>query len=136
MLDATPPERDSGSPYPLARTTPNNTGMPRAAFVLSLLSAIGVVVAAVGALWLVTDPNLGFEHGAEVVAGILFVLGVSLLLAILSLNISVAWRRAGGRGWQSVLSIAFASLAILVFAVGVVLFVLVVVLIVLAFSKI
>lgn len=136
MLDATPPERDPGSPHPLARTAANNTGMPRTAFVLSLLSAIGVVVAAAGALWTVTDPNLGFEHGGEVVAGILFVLSVSLLLAILGLNGSVAWRRAGGRGWLSVLSIAFATLAIVVFALGIVLFVLVVVLFVVALSKI
>lgn len=135
MLDATLPEPGPGSPQQWARTVAH-TGAPRTAFVLSLLGFIGVAVAAVVALWLITDPNLGFVHGAEVVLGILFVLAVSLVLAILGLGRSASWRRAGGRGWLNGLSITLATLAILGVAAGFVLFVLVVVAFVLVLSRI
>lgn len=112
------------------------TGVPRAAFVLSFLSAIGVAVAALATLWTFTNPNLGFLHGAEVVSGIVLVLAVSLVLAIMGLVQSLSWRRAGGRSGLNILSIALAVPAIAGVALGFLFFVLVVVLIVVAFSKI
>ncbi len=135
MPDAMPPGPDSGSPQRLTRTIAH-TGAPRTAFVLSLLSAIGVAVAAVVAPWPFTDPNLGFQRGAEVVIGVMLVLGVSLTLAILGLSRSISLRRAGGREWLNTLSIALATLAIVGVALGFVLFLLVVAAFLLAFSEI
>ncbi len=135
MPNTMPPGPDFGAPQQLTRATAR-TGAPRTAFVLSLLSAIGVAVAAVVAPWPFTDPNLGFQRGADIVIGVMVVLGVSLTLAILGLVQSLSWRRAGGRARLNTLSIALAILAIVGVATGFVLFLLVVAAFLLAFSEI
>ncbi len=140
MLDATPPESEPESSRPVARATAN-TRAPRNAFLLSLLSVIGVAAAAdmahvVMPRWGVFNPNLGFNYVLFFTVGIIGVLGVSLVLAIMSLGIALPWRRAGDRRWLSILSTTLAAFAILGVAVGFALIVVVVILFMLVMSEI
>ncbi len=118
MLDATPPsESDSGSPQRVARSGAN-TDAPRNAFRFSLLSVLGVALAA-GMARLVV---IVFFRGSIwlLVPAVLFLiaLAASFWLAIMSIGMAVPWRRAGGRGRRSALSIALAIFALLGVALG------------------
>jgi len=99
-----------------------SSGVPRTAVVLSLLSLLGVAVAAGMAWWTANNTTTGLTHVAAVANGVFIVLGVlsvSLLPALVSLGMAIFWRRAGGRGWLSVLTISLSALASLVVVVSV-----------------
>jgi hypothetical protein len=134
MLSATPPEHDLGSLSRVARTN-TSTRMPRTAFVLSLLSVIGVAVSGGVVLMLVTL-SFSFLYGSIAVFGMLIVVSVSFLLALLGLGGARSWRQAGGRGRLSVLTIVLASITIVGFALAILLIVLGVIVFVVALSKI
>ncbi len=98
-------------PLPNARTAPPG-------FLRCLLAVLGVAVAALGARWTFSNPDLGGQNGLAAVTVLLAVLGGSLVLAVTGLGSVRAWRRAGGHGWLSILGIVLASLAIVAVAVA------------------
>lgn len=135
MFSAPPPQGDPRSLSRHAQITVN-TSLPHTAFVCSLLSTIGVAVTWVGALWAFGIAALNLEYGALAILGFAILLSASLTLAIVGLSRAVSWRRAGGRGERSVLSIVLASLALFGVAVPVLVFVVEVVSIFVGFGSI
>jgi hypothetical protein len=135
MLSAPPPQ---GAPRSLSQQaqTPANTSLPRKAFVCSLLSVVGVTATWVGALWAFGSADLNLIYGALAILVFAILLAGSLTLAILGLSRSVSWRRAGGRGGRSVLSIVLASLGLFSFVVPVLVFIVELVAIFVTFSSI
>jgi hypothetical protein len=81
MPSATPPEHDLGSFSRVARTN-TSPRMPRTAFVLSLLSVIGVVVSGGVALVLFGVVGVSSLYGLIAVLGILIVVAVSFVVAL------------------------------------------------------